>query len=278
MSNCDQVKCLLLKCDMCHKLLIEPVIIHPCDNIVCKSHINKELTISENQLKCVFCPEKVKHTVPEEGYVVNKRLQNALSIEIYKLKLNPEYSECKQKIEEAMHQFNNIEIISQDPSGLINNYFGELKSHVNWRRDDLKTEVDKYADELIQSIENNQSNCVKLSQETSQLSKSIEDSKKQLDELKNHLDTFVIDTLNFDSIKASAEDLIERFSQMQTEYRESLLLHQDYVFDFDDDDPTKSIEYFFGKIIDTKMIDRIVKIIFHFHKRCVIVFKSIAIK
>ena len=44
------------------------------------------------------------------------------------------------------------------------------------------------------------------------------------------------------------------------------------MFDFDDDDPTKSIEYFFGKIIDPKTIDRIVKIIFHFHKRCVIVF------
>jgi len=46
---------------------------------VCKSHINKELTISENQLKCVFCPEKVKHTVPEEGYVVNKRIKSKIS-------------------------------------------------------------------------------------------------------------------------------------------------------------------------------------------------------
>jgi hypothetical protein len=220
----------------------------------------------------------VKHTVPEEGYVINKRLQNDLSIKINKLKLNPEYSECKQKIEEAMHQFNNMAIISKYPSDYINDYFFDLKSHVNLRRHDLKTEVDKYADELIQSIENNQSNCIKLSQETSQLSKSIVDSKKQLDELKNNLNTFVIDTLNFDSIKASAEDLIERFSQMQAEYRESLLLHQDYIVYFNDDDPKKSIEYYFGKIIDPKTIDRIVKIIFHFHKRCVIVFKSIAIK
>jgi F0F1-type ATP synthase gamma subunit len=206
----------------------------------------------------------VNHIVPEKGYVVNKRLQKDLSIEVNKLKMSPEYSECKQTIEEAMHQFNNMAIISKDPSVFINNFFDDLKSHVNMRRNYLKNQVDKYADELIQSIENNQSNCIKLSQETSQLSKNIEDSKKQLDELKNHLDTFVIDTLNFDSIKASAEDLIERFSQMQTEYRESLLLHQDYMFDFDDDDPTKSIEYFFGKIIDTKMIDRIVKIIFIF--------------
>ena len=198
--------------------------------------------------------------------------------QINKIKITPEYSECKQKIEEAMHQFNNMAIISKYPSDYINNYFFDLKRNVIWRRDNLKTKVDKYAGELIQSIENNQSNCIKLSQETSQLSKNIEDSKKQLDELKNHLDTFVIDTLNFDSIKASAEDLIERFSQMQTEYRESLLLHQDYMFDFDDDDPTKSIEYFFGKIIDPKTIDGIVKIIFHFHKRCVIVLNSITIK
>ena len=250
MFKLDQVSKCLLNCDLCHKLLIEPIIIHPCNNTVCKSHIHKELTISENQLKCVFCPEKVNHIVPEKGYVVNKRLQKDLSIEVNKLKMSPEYSECKQTIEEAMHQFNNMAIISKNPSVFINNFFDDLKNHVNLRRNYLKNQVDKYADELIQSIENNQSNCIKLSQETSQLSKSIEDSKKQLDELKNHLDTFVIDTLNFDSIKASAEDLIERFSQMQAEYRESLLLHQDYIFYFNDDDPKKSIEYFFGKISD----------------------------
>jgi len=97
-------------------------------------------------------------------------------------------------------------------------------------------------------------NCIKLSKETSQISRSIGDSKKQLDELKNNLDTFVIYSINLDSIKASAEDLIERFSQMQAEYEKSLLLHQDYMLDFDDEDPTKSIEYFFGKIIDPKAL------------------------
>ena len=48
-------------------------------------------------------------------------------------------------------------------------------------------------------------------------------------------------SINLDSIKASAEDLIERFSQMQAEYEESLLLHQDYMLDFDDEDQIKSI-------------------------------------
>jgi hypothetical protein len=62
---------------------------------------------------------------------------------------------------------------------------------------------------------------------------------------------------------------------MQAEYEESLLLHQDHMLDFDDEDPTKSIEYFFGKIIDPKTIDRIVKIILHSNKRCVIVLNSV---
>jgi hypothetical protein len=83
MFKLDEVRKCLLNCDLCHKLLIEPVIIHPCNNTVCKSHIHKELTISENQIKCVFFPEKVKHNVTEEGYVVNARLKNDLSIDIY---------------------------------------------------------------------------------------------------------------------------------------------------------------------------------------------------
>ncbi len=93
MFKLDQVRKCLLNCDLCHKLLIEPVIIHPCNNTVCKSHIHKELTFSENQLKCVFCPEKVKHIVPEKGYVVNKRIQKDLNMEINKLKMTPEYSD-----------------------------------------------------------------------------------------------------------------------------------------------------------------------------------------
>ncbi len=57
----------------------------------------------------------MKHNVTEEGYVVNARLKNDLSIDIYN-KINSRVFWVQTQIEEAMYQYNNIEIISQDPS------------------------------------------------------------------------------------------------------------------------------------------------------------------
>ena len=259
MFKFDQVKN-LFNCDLCNKLLVEPVII-PCGNTVCKSHLeelfysdNFLIINSENFIKCVCCDKK--HYVPEDGFTVSKRFQSALDMELIKLKLTTEFYECKEKIKDTLEQATEIEIISGDSSVYINSYFDEIKNHVNSRREDLKYEIDKYADKLIQSIDYNQFTCIELSKENIQLAKTYEDSKRQLDELIKHFDTFEIEDLNFKHIKTCADDLNERFRQMLAEYKDSLILHQDCVLVCDDDRSISLIvQDAFGSVLNKKKVN-----------------------
>ena len=223
----DQVK-ILFNCDICNELLVDPVTI-PCGNTLCKVHLDELLT-SDNVFKCILCHKK--HNVPEDGFIVNKRIQNALYFE--KIKLTPGFLKCKQKIEEATEQASKIESIKKYPAGYITEHFDIIKSHVNWRREEIKADIDKYADEMIQKIETSKINCMDMSKENSQLTSRIEESTRELENLKKRLDTFEIDHLNFKNIEANADDLKEKLNRILVQYKESLIIFNDYVFVYED--------------------------------------------
>lgn len=64
----------------CKELLVEPVTI-ACGNSVCKRHLGELLdSASDNKFQCDVCFKK--HRVPEEGFVVNKHMLNALDIRL----------------------------------------------------------------------------------------------------------------------------------------------------------------------------------------------------
>lgn len=69
-----------LDCDFCQELLVDPVEI-PCDNIICKRHVDDSLNRKakqKNMFECVLCKED--HRIPRNGFEVNKRLKVTLSM------------------------------------------------------------------------------------------------------------------------------------------------------------------------------------------------------
>ena len=101
---------------------------------------------------------------------------------------------------------------------------------------DLKMEIDKYADDFVQSVGQSRFNCIKLSKKNYQHKEKIKSSRAELEELKNCLETYEIDHLvgdaKFKQIKASANDLESKLSQNLVEYTKTLLLNIDYLFMF----------------------------------------------
>ena len=240
----------LLKCDLCNNLLVEPVTI-PCGNTLCKSHIDKLISYHENILKCVLCNKK--HSVPDDGFIVNRRIQNALMIELNKKEITTVYTECKQNIEKATEQVVKIELLAKDPANYINEHFNGIKSNVNLRRENLKVEIDKYADGLLESLERNRLSCLELSKENFELRKSIEDAKMKLNGLINELEIFEINNFTkdkFEDIKINSIDLGNKFEKMLEEYKESLLLKKNCVFFYFE----RSMEVFFGNITDKNRV------------------------
>ena len=65
----------------------------------------------------------------------------------------------------------------------IYRYFEDIKRKVDLRREDLIERIHNYSDEIIQSIERTQSECLKMSKEVNQLTVEVEKSKRNLNEL-----------------------------------------------------------------------------------------------
>jgi len=125
-------------------------------------------------------------------------------------------SECKQRIEEARQNTESLKSLAINPELFMNERFDLLKMHINLRRQDLKNEIDKYTDELIESVEQNRLCCIQLSNENYQME----------------------------------EDLENKLSQMLAEFKNSLLLNKDYQFVFFD----RPLEDVLGKVIDKNKV------------------------
>lgn len=184
----------------------------------------------KNTFKCEIC--RNEHIIPEEGFAVNKRIQNALNIKLNTLKLPPMFYSCKKRIEEATEVSNEIELITKDPEIHIYEYFEEIKSQVDLRREELKHKIDKKSEEVIQSIENTKQDCLRVSKNVSKLSTEIENSKNELNTIKEQVDTFEIDDKKYEELKMTADIFKGKFSKMFHEYKESLLINQRLLFRF----------------------------------------------
>jgi len=114
MFKIDQVKN-LFDCEQCNQLLVDPISL-PCGYSVCKGHLDELLKNPPkeiNKFECELC--KKNHCIPEDGFAINKRIQNALNIKLSTLKLNPVYEECKKEINEAKNKIQKIENLEKDP-------------------------------------------------------------------------------------------------------------------------------------------------------------------
>jgi len=81
MYKIDQVKS-SFDCDVCNKLFVDPIVM-PCDNVVCKTHLDKLLAnlSKENYFFiCEICQEE--HYIPKNGFEINNRLKNFMKIEL----------------------------------------------------------------------------------------------------------------------------------------------------------------------------------------------------
>ena len=230
----EEINC--LNCDFCYRLLIEPIKL-PCGNTICNSHI---VLNHENVIECMLCYDN--------HHLLGNALKR-LKLEIIDLNFNQVVSECKQRIEEARQKAESIESLAMDPELFINERFDLVKMHINWRRQDLKNEIDKYTDELIESVEQNRLCCIQLSNENYQMEKRIDNSRLDLEKLRKQLDHFKINSvedIKLIEITKSAEDLENKLSQMLAEFKNSLLLNKDYQFVFFD----RPLEDVLGKLID----------------------------
>ena len=173
MYKLDKIKS-LFDCDTCNSLLVDPITL-PCGNNVCHKHLDK--LVPKAGFICERCHGN--HTVPEEGFKVNKQIRKALDIEFSNLEVSfASYDHCKTKLEEARKSVAEIKALEENPDSYIHEYFSNIKIQVDIRREDLKFKIDKCSDDIIQYVENAQSELIRLSKEVNETSIHIEKYKR----------------------------------------------------------------------------------------------------
>jgi DNA repair exonuclease SbcCD ATPase subunit len=245
MFKIDKVKN-LFNCDDCNQLLFEPVTL-PCGNSVCKRHLNP----FPNSFKCSICHNE--HPVPNEGFVISKRIQIALDIQLYNLKLDPKVDQCKTKLEELKNIAAELEKLTLNPEDYLYEYFEEIKSKVDLRRETLKANIDEFSDELIESIEVTKAYHFTLSKQINKQTTQIIQSQNELNNLIAQFDTFEINYNKIENIETCIASLKQKFNKLLVQYKEALLEEKNYAFSYDAGN--------IGKIFGSFQINRDTKLV-----------------
>ena len=248
MFKVDQLKS-SSDCDRCNSPLVDPIVI-PCGYFTCKAHLDELLTkISKekNTFICGICQEM--HHIPKNGFMIHKRLQNLIKLELNSMKLSPVFEECKKEIEDARNNMVKVELLEKNAENYIYEYFEDIKRQVDIRREDLKFKIDNYSDELIKSVETNQMNLIKLSKEVNQITINIEKSKDELNKLITQFDTLEFNDKKFEDIKTNVAVVNQEFHKIPAEYQDSLIGKTKYTFEFME----SQIEDIFGRVTDVQV-------------------------
>ena len=156
-----------------------------------------------------------------------------------------EYEACQSAISEIEELNCKIDIIQNDPTNYIYEYFEEIKRQVDLRRENLKSEIDEYSEVLIKQINETQRSCCLVNTEVHDTQTDIKAVKNEFnllaesfhilrDSKQDYYNLFYSDTQR---LRAKLDDLLE-------ELKDSLIQNR-YEFKFKE----RSNQELFGEFI-----------------------------
>ena len=131
----------------CNKYFKEPVIL-PCGLSICKEHIDDLVKSKKKKFKCSFCN---KDHLSSQNYQLNVSLNDIMNWE--KSYLNQNQIEIRKLLRNFEQTLNELSKINNDPADYLYEYVNEQKRRVELQREELKLEIDKIAQELIEKID-----------------------------------------------------------------------------------------------------------------------------
>ena len=175
-----------LTCNYCNEIYKQPVTL-ACGDTICIEHIDK--IISSDSAKKLISPICNQENV-NQNHSANKLVEALLQIEIHKFELDPKYELIFNNLK---REIQNLEKILNDPENYIYEEINELKRQVDLDRENLKSEIDNLADELIKKLESYDAMLkaeYKTKVDLDYYTGLVESSKKQLDDYEKCLKFF----------------------------------------------------------------------------------------
>ncbi len=214
----------LLKCKLCHETLKSPVVL-PCYETICA----KDLTVDDNgQIKCFFCNEH--HTSPTKGFPVDKRTQDFLDLFYDQLIHSSAYKTGKIYLDELEAKFKQVDSLEQDPFNYIYEYFLDIKTKVDIRREEMKLEIDSYSDKLIGDLKRYESECKDCLNKVAELSKDLKASREVYEEIRSQFEDFNLVEKNLLELNIKGEELNKTVASLIHGFKKTLMKNMSYEF------------------------------------------------
>ncbi len=167
------------------------------------------------------------------------------------------FDECQRLLDYLKLKNKQIQFCEQDPNSFIYEYFSELKTQVDLRREELKLKIDQHSDKLIGQIEEIEKQCRNIQIKIDDLNVSVLKSAHVLNQLVNKFNSCKLNEQMVQEIMTEALMLKPNFEHKSNEHQNSILNHKIYKFVYNE----IYVEQMFGSL---KCIDQEVFKIFIF--------------
>jgi WD40 repeat protein len=194
----------------CNKYFENPIKL-PCDNTICKEHIEK---YQDAIFKCIFCNQE--HLINDDNIKINQDILNVLNM---KLHLNSKQLLMLESIAELDVTVNNMENITSNPFNFIFKSISKIRDDVNLRRDDLKKQIDDITNQMLFKLDEFESEC-KIN--IGNLDNEIQDMKKDINISKNKFSDYS-QQVRYPNLDINKLDYLIRRSEQQVQENEDKL-------------------------------------------------------
>ncbi len=233
----------LFICSFCKNTFREPVIL-PCFEIICKCDLD-QIRIDRKTVCCPFCDQN--HSEPENGFQIDKRIAELIKLEVNKLDFGKTFNNGKRLLSDLEERINELDKLIESPQNYLTEYFSNLKTKSDSRREFLFMVINEHFDQINAEIS-------KCEQDCKQSIRIYDDVKIETSLLKKHLDQWSKD---YDSLRLNEEkrdEIISKSYQAKSELETRINeikhdLLQNLAYSFQSDEIKLKEKSFFGSVV-----------------------------
>jgi hypothetical protein len=148
-----------LTCSYCSKILKDPIEL-PCEDCICREHLNERDVVKKNKLKCAECKQEFQ--VKDFNFKSCKACKKLIESQSY---LSEEEMSLKRELEASARKFfQYYEELVQTRNKIdsdVFDYFQEMRFQIDEHREELKRKIDEIALEMIDKLEKNEETYLK---------------------------------------------------------------------------------------------------------------------
>ena len=231
-----------LTCQHCNQIYNHPIQLNCCGESICKQHIEDLISDkSSNKFVCPFCVE----VNTNQNFKAIKSIENFIQRKLHEFKLNPKFETTMNNLKKEIA---NLEKILKDPENYIFEEISELKRQVDLDREELKSQIDDLADDLIKQLDANEKRFkaeYKADIDFSLYDDLVNEFKSHSNEFEKCLKLLSVENEKREEKCTESEKLIETIQPKIKELKESLFSMVSIKYE----KAETNIENIFGKLI-----------------------------